>query len=104
MSIAAPAKTRLVSHACEQCDGYGYVGDELLEPCGYCNGRGAVFTQLVPCPQHGLIVARNPDGGLIGKCDRCAAEAARAINRLNTTGRVDSHLAESVDAARRSTV
>jgi DnaJ-class molecular chaperone len=81
MTIALP-EPKIISHSCEHCDGYGYadVADqELLSKCGYCNGRGVVFTHLVSCPVHRRVVARSPEGGLLGKCDRCAAEAAQAL-------------------------
>ena len=87
MSVAAPDVT-FVKQACEECGGYAFVGEDLLEPCGTCEGRGVVFTELVRCRVHGELVARDSHG-LLGRCSQCASEAADAVIwlRRNTTGR-----------------
>lgn len=38
--------------------------------------RGAV--EMVICPVHKLLVATDADGRLLGRCQDCAGEAARA--------------------------
>lgn len=99
MTLAIPQPT-IIRTPCEQCRGDGYIEGET---CGYCKGRGVIPTELVACPVHGLMVARDPAGGLLGKCDRCAGEAARALKRLtrNTTGPGRSILGDRATGARR---
>jgi hypothetical protein len=72
--------------------------------CDDCGGTGALLVEIIACPVHNVGVARLQDGGaLLGRCDGCCADAARALQllaSLTTTGRGDFPLAEIVAAAR----
>jgi RecJ-like exonuclease len=102
MTVAIP-EPKTSKRTCERCSGQGYIEGEA---CGYCHGRGVIVTFIVACPVHGLLVARDPDGGLLGQCDRCVGEAARAIALLSRTHTDPggSVLAESAAGIRGGTV
>ena len=77
-----PAATTVIRQPCEDCGGQGYHDDGTS--CDDCAGKGVRIVLLVPCPVHRQTVPRDPRGGLLGQCDGCAGEAARAIQFLST--------------------
>src|SRR5579862_33923 len=89
---ARPIATSTVP--CDTCGRMGYHEDGST--CDDCGGTGALLVEIIACPVQ--------DGGaLLGRCDGCCADAARALQllaSLTTTGRGDFPLAEIVAAAR----
>ena len=47
----------------------------------------AAWLRAVLCPAHGLAVAIDDDGRVIGRCDACAREAARGISVIEHSNR-----------------
>lgn len=101
-----PSEPRIVGTTtvpCATCGRMGYHDDG--DRCAECGGSGALLVEIVACPVHSSHVARANDGTLLGACDGCAAETARALQFLsisrNTTGLRDSRLGASVAQARR---
>lgn len=92
---------------CPDCRGYGFVevdGQHAKEPCPTCKPAARVFAQervarirsntrtvnvRVPrnrapveftrCPLHRTKVGRDGEGRLLGRCDGCAADYAKAL-------------------------
>jgi hypothetical protein len=102
--IPKPRVLRVISIRCDTCRGQGYHENGAL--CDDCDGAGSSAAEIVACPVHGVGVIRALTGDLLGMCDGCAAETARALTFLShtkTTGPADFPLEKLVDGARQET-